>query len=1192
MTLREVTLEDKYTLESGYAFMTGIQALVRLPMVQRRRDLATGHNTAGFVTGYRGSPLGVLDQQMKRAQGLLQEHHVKFHTAVNEDLAATSLWGTQQANLHGEGKYDGVFGMWYGKGPGVDRSGDALRHANLAGTMPLGGVLALLGDDHTCESSTTCHQSEFAMMDAMIPVLNPSGVQEILDYGLIGWALSRYAGTWAALKCIHDTVESTASVEVDSSRLNILTPEDFVLPEGGLQIRLPDIPQAQERRLHEFKLPAVLAFARLNRLNRTVWDTPDAKLGIVSTGKSYMDVRLALEELGIDEAAAQRLGVRLFKVAMSWPLDPEGLREFAQGLDRIIVVEEKRGLIEPQLKDALYGMPDAPRIVGKHDESGAILFPSAMALDPNHIAVELGQRILEHANDENLQKRIAFIQKLMQPDLEPQALERLPYFCAGCPHNSSTLVPEGSRALSGIGCHFMAQWMDRRTAGYTQMGGEGSSWVGEAHFTKREHVFQNVGDGTYFHSGFLALRAAVAAEVNVTFKILFNDAVAMTGGQRVDGPLTVPRITQQVMAEGAKRVAVVTDEPEKYKQETGLAPDTQVYHRKQLDEVSREFREIPGTSVIVYDQTCAAEKRRRRKRGEFPDPQRRILINEAVCEGCGDCGVKSNCVAVLPLETELGRKRTIDQSACNKDYSCANGLCPSFVSVYGGRLRKSKPAATGTEAFGDLPTPERPSINGTYNIVVTGVGGTGVITVGALLGMAAHIEGKGIGIIDMIGLAQKGGAVLSHLRIAERPEDVHVPRVASGGADAIIGGDLVVTGGHKALSTVRKGHTRLVVNSYEMITGDFTKNADWLFPNLELKQGIEHAAGAEGTEFLDATRLATALLGDAIAGNLFLLGFAFQRGLIPLSGESLEQAIELNGVAVEMNQTAFLWGRRAAHDLGRVRKMAFADTVIPDEPMAPKSLDDLIVHRSGLLVEYQNETYAARYRDLVERVRQAESALGSKISGDSTVRAEPVEAQRSPPFDKLRTNDSLPLTEAIARYYFKLLAYKDEYEVARLYTNGEFFKKVEATFEGDYALQLHLAPPLWSKRDAISGEPTKQTYGPWMLKAMGLLAKFKFLRGTAFDLFGKTEERKLERQLIADYETLLTEILHRLSSGNHATAVELASLPEHIRGYDLVKQRSVEEVRARQQELLQQLRTGSRQSQTAEMVEASEPAVS
>ena len=1173
MTLRDVTLDDKYTLESGYAFMTGIQALVRLPMVQRRRDFAAGCNTAGFVTGYRGSPLGVLDQQMKRAQGLLEEHHVKFHTGINEDLAATSLWGTQQSNLHGEGKYDGVFGMWYGKGPGVDRSGDVLRHGNLAGTMPLGGVLALLGDDHTCESSTTCHQSEFAMMDAMIPVLNPSGVQEILDYGLIGWALSRYTGTWAALKCVHDTVESTASVDVDSSRLHIATPTDFMLPEGGLQIRWPDTPQEQERRLHEYKLPAVLAFARLNRLNRTIWDTPDAKLGIVSTGKSFMDVRLALEELGIGEARAQRLGLRLFKVALSWPLDPEGLREFAQGLDRIIIVEEKRGLIEPQLKGVLYGMPDAPRIVGKHDEFGALLFPSAMALDPNHIAVEIGQRILEYVADENLKTRIAFIQELMKPDLTPEPLVRLPYFCAGCPHNSSTVVPEGSRAIAGIGCHYMAQWMDRSTAGYTQMGGEGASWVGEAHFSKREHVFQNIGDGTYYHSGFLALRSAVAAEVNVTFKILFNDAVAMTGGQRMDGPLTVPRITQQVMAEGAKCVAVVTDEPEKYKHETGFADGTVVCHRKQLDEISRKFREVLGTSVIVYDQTCAAEKRRRRKRGEFPDPKRRILINEAVCEGCGDCGVKSNCVAVLPLETEFGRKRTIDQSACNKDYSCANGLCPSFVSVYGGRLQKSKPTTAGTAAFRDLPSPELPAINGTYNIVVTGVGGTGVVTVGALLGMAAHLEGKGIGILDMIGLAQKGGAVLSHLRIAERPEDVHVPRVAAGAADVIIGGDLVVSGGHKALSTVRKGHTRLVVNSYEMITGDFTKNADWFFPNLELKQGIEHAAGVENTEFLDATRLANALLGDAIAGNLFLLGFAFQRGLIPLSLESLEQAIELNGIAIEMNKTALLWGRRAAHDLGKVRKTAFAGAQVPDEPTAPKSLNELIDHRAQTLVAYQNQAYAKRYRSLVERVREAELALDAKDRGRDPLR-------------QSGSSSKQPLTEAVARYYFKLLAYKDEYEVARLFTNGDFLKKVEATFEGDYTLKLHLAPPLWSKRNPSTGEPLKQEYGPWMLKAMGLLAQLKFLRGTAFDLFGRTEERRLERQLSKDYEALLTEILHRLSSGNHATAVELASLPAHIRGYDLVKQRSVEEVKAKQQQLLQKLRAGTTQSQISEAVEA------
>ncbi len=1139
MTLRKVSLDDKYTLESGYAFLTGIQALVRLPMVQHRRDQAAGHHTAGFVTGYRGSPLGTLDQQMRKAQKLLEQHEVRFHPGVNEDLAATSVWGTQQAHLFGGQKYDGVFGMWYGKGPGVDRSGDALRHANLAGTMPLGGVLALLGDDHTCESSTTCHQSEFAMMDAMIPVLNPSGVQEILDYGLLGWALSRFSGTWASLKCIHDTVESTVSAEVNPDRVSIILPDDPAWSE--VHIRWPDTPQAQEQRLHEVKLPAVLAFARANALDQLVWPAPEASLGIVSTGKSFMDVRLALETLGLDEARARHLGVRLYKVALAWPLEPNGLRAFARGLRRVLVVEEKRGLLEPQIKEALYGLPEPPLVEGKQDASGRRLFPSTLSLDPNQIAIAIGERILEQAPDEALRARVEELRQALATELPADPMSRLPYFCAGCPHNTSTRVPEGSRALAGIGCHYMVQWMGRGTAGFTQMGGEGASWIGEALFSKTPHAFQNMGDGTYYHSGLLALRAAVAANVNVTFKILYNDAVAMTGGQPMDGPLTVPQMTQQVLGEGVRRAVVVTDEPEKYGSGSGLARGVTVHHRKELEALQREFQDLKGVTVIIYDQTCAAEKRRKRKRGEYPDPDRRIFINEAVCEGCGDCGVKSNCVAVLPLETELGRKRMIDQSACNKDYSCANGLCPSFVSVYGGTLRKRQAVQLG-DALPALPDPELPPIHGTYNIVVTGVGGTGVVTIGALIGMAAHLEGKGVGIIDMIGLAQKGGAVLSHLRVAERPEEVHVPRIAAGSADLILGGDLVVSGGSKALSTVQPGRTRMVVNSYEMVTGDFTRNADWLFPGMELKQNIEAVAGAEQTEFIDATRMATQLLGDAIGGNLFLLGFAFQRGRLPLSAESLETAIELNGVAVAMNLQAFQWGRHAAVHLGAVRKAAFAQE--QPSPPAPKSLEERIAHREQQLTAYQSRFYAQRYRKLVEQVRHAEQRLG---------------------------NDSTALTEAAARYYYKVLAYKDEYEVARLYTDGTFQKKLEETFEGTPDLRLHLAPPLWSRRDPQSGEPIKQTFGPWMFQAMKVLAAFKFLRGTPLDLFGRTEERQMERQLIRDYEARVARLLPKLTAESHATAVALLSLPEHIRGFDLVKKRHVAEVEAQEAQLWSQL---------------------
>ncbi|MEC9460871.1 MAG: indolepyruvate ferredoxin oxidoreductase family protein, partial [SAR324 cluster bacterium] len=750
MEKRSVSLDDKYTLRKGHAFMTGIQSLVRLPMVQRELDLKAGLNTAGYISGYRGSPLGGYDQQLERNKKLLVEFHVKFQPGVNEDLAATALWGTQQTELGGEGKYDGVFGIWYGKGPGVDRSGDVLRHANYAGTSKFGGVLALMGDDHTCESSTTCHQSELAMVDAMIPILNPSGVQEIIDYGIIGWKLSRYSGCWVGLKCVHDTVESTASINVDVDRIKIETPNNFNLPTDGLNIRFPDTPQAQEKRIHEYKIDAVRAFCRANKLDREVWQGGSAKIGIVTVGKSYLDTQLAFEELGIDETEAERLGVSLYKVAMPWPLEPQGILEFSKGLDLIIVVEEKRALIEPQIKEFLYDLSNRPKVIGKTDETGEPLFRTAGALDPNHIAVTIARRILAFRTDEKLTKRMQEMESRMDSSLLPKELMvRQPYFCSGCPHNTSTVVPEGSIAMAGIGCHYMAQWMERNTLGFTHMGAEGANWVGQSPFSTRKHIFQNIGDGTYFHSGIMAIRAAVSSGINITYKILFNDAVAMTGGQGFDGPMSVQSIIQQMFAEGAKQVTVVSDDPDKFTQSSGIPPNVKVYDRKELDFVQREMREIEGVTVLIYEQVCAAEKRRRRKRGMIPDPPRRIFINDDVCEGCGDCGVKSNCVSVLPLETQFGRKRVIDQSACNKDYSCVNGLCPSFVSVVGGEMRKNSPSVNTNDSWSSLPDPVLPKINGTYNIVLTGVGGTGLVTVGALLGMAAHIENRGVGILDM-----------------------------------------------------------------------------------------------------------------------------------------------------------------------------------------------------------------------------------------------------------------------------------------------------------------------------------------------------------------------------------------------------------------------------------------------------------
>ncbi|MGD8790328.1 MAG: indolepyruvate ferredoxin oxidoreductase family protein, partial [Burkholderiales bacterium] len=1098
-------------------------------------------------SGYRGSPLGAYDQQLWVAGKHLKDHNIVFQPGVNEDIAATAIWGTQQMGFHGKAKYDGVFGIWYGKGPGVDRTGDVFRHANLAGTHPRGGVLVLMGDDHTCESSTTAHQSEYALVDAMIPILNPAGVQELLDYGLIGWALSRYSGCWVGLKSMKDTIDASATVDVSPERVRIITPTDFVMPDGGVHIRFPDHPLEQEARLHKVKLAAVHAFARANKLDKVVTDSPNARLGIATCGKSFMDVRQALQYLGIDDAEAQRLGLRIYKVAMTWPLEPEGARRFAQGLEKIIVVEEKRGLIESQLKEVLYGLDDMPQIVGKRDELGKELFQSNAALDPNEIAIAIGRRVLEHANDQQLAARVDKQEQLENRAPEKPAMERTPYFCSGCPHNTGTRVPEGSVALAGIGCHFMAQWMDRRTAGYTQMGGEGGSWMGEAHFVETPHVFQNIGDGTYYHSGLLALRAAVASGVNMTYKILFNDAVAMTGGQHVDGPLTVPQITRQVSAEGARKVVVVSDEPEKYGPNPGFAEGVEVYHRDDYERVQKEIRNVPGISVIVYDQTCAAEKRRRRKRKQFPDPAKRVVINELVCEGCGDCGVKSNCVSVVPLQTEFGRKRMIDQSACNKDYSCVKGFCPSFVTVHGGQLKKGKAAPVGENVdtlFPAVPEPDMPALDSAYGILVNGIGGTGVVTIGAILGMAAHLEGKAFSALDMAGLAQKGGAVWSHLQIAARPEDIRTARLGSGGARAMVGCDFVTSASEKSMDMLQNGVSRAVVNLHQQMTGDFTRNLDMKFPADALKRTISKGVGEENARFVEATRIATALMGDSIATNMFMLGLSYQLGLIPVSSEAINKAIELNGAAVKMNQAAFLWGRRAAVDPAAVERLIAPKTATADNAGLSRTLDEIIKRRVEFLTGYQDAAYAQRYKALVERVRDAETATGK--SG---------------------------LAEAVARYYFKLLAYKDEYEVARLYTDGKFREKIASMFEGEYKLHFHLAPPLFAKRNPESGELMKSEYRSWVFAAFRLLAKLKFLRGGALDVFGYTKERRTERALISGYETIIEEVLRSLTAENHDLAVRIAGIPEEIRGFGHVKERNLEVARANQAQLLESFRS-------------------
>jgi indolepyruvate ferredoxin oxidoreductase len=1146
-----VTLDDKYALESGRVFLTGTQALVRLPMMQRRRDEAAGLNTACFISGYRGSPLGALDQQLWHAKPFLQKHHIHFQPGVNEDLACTALWGTQQINLFPGSKHDGVFGMVYAKGPGIDRSGDALRHANLAGTDPNGGVLVLAGDDHTSKSSTTAHQTEFAFVDAMIPVLNPSGVQEFLDLGVFGWALSRYSGCWVAFKVVAETVDTSASVYVDPHRVQITIPDDFEMPPGGLGIRWPDGWLDQEERLHRYKLYAALAFARANKLNKTVIDSPKRRFGIVTCGKSYLDVRQALDDLGIDDAYAAEIGLSVYKAGMTWPLERDGVRNFAEGLEEILVIEEKRALMENQLKEQLYNWRAdvRPVVNGKFDENRNRILPSNGELTPAQIARVIAQRIKRFHTSERIEQRVAFLENQERALAGRSAgIVRTPYFCSGCPHNTSTKVPEGSRALAGIGCHYMAQWMDRETATYTHMGAEGVPWVGQAPFTETQHVFANLGDGTYFHSGLLAVRMAVAAGVNITYKILFNDAVAMTGGQPHDGPLTVPMITHQLRGEGIATIVVVTDEPEKYGSDAGMASGVTVHHRGELDAVQRTLRETPGATVLIYDQTCAAEKRRRRKRGLYPDPPKRAFINELVCEGCGDCSAKSNCLSVVPVETEFGRKRMIDQSSCNKDFSCVNGFCPSFVTVHGGAPKRGlkRGEKDGPDLFEALPDPALPGLAAPYGILVTGVGGTGVVTVGALLGMAAHIEGKGVAVLDMIGLAQKGGAVVTHVRIAERPEDIHAVRLASGGARLIIGCDNVVSAAQDSLSKVRPGETVAAINTHETVTGDFTRNPDYVFPAHRVHAAIEETVGADRTHFVEATELATALLGDSIATNLFMLGYAYQKGFVPVSEQAILQAIELNGVAVSMNQRAFSWGRRAGHDLAAVRRIALPDRMPAESAADPADrLRNAMQARMDYLTQYQNARYARRYADLVDKART-------------------VQATRTP--------RDTTLTEAVARYYFKLLAYKDEYEVARLHADPEFMRKIADTFEGDIKLRFHLAPPLLARRDPVSGELLKREYGGWMLNAFRLLAKFKALRGTPLDPFGHTQERKDERALIARYEATVAELLENLTPANQALAAEIASLPEQIRGFGHVKLRAMKRVAAREAELLDAFR--------------------
>ena len=1176
--LETVTLDDKYALDYGRAFMSGVQALVKLPMLQRLRDQQVGKNTAGFISGYRGSPLGGYDQALVKAEKYLKTQNIIFQPGVNEELAATALWGTQQLGFAppGSNKFDGVFGIWYGKGPGVDRCSDVFKHANMAGTTPWGGVIAVAGDDHISKSSTAAHQSDHIFKACGTPVFFPSTVQEILDLGIHAFALSRFSGVWSGMKTIQEIVESSATAMIDPHRVQIKIPTDFQMPLGGLHIRWPDHALDQEARLFHYKWYAALAYIRANRLNYNVIEGQKDRLGLIASGKAFNDTRQALLDLGLDDATCQQVGIRLHKVSVVWPLEAQLTREFATGLQEILVIEEKRQVIEYQLKEELYNWRAdvRPNVLGKFNE-GAGDFSGGEWSNPNPTAntllranADLSPAIIARAIAQRLKKlgvsadigaridtQLAILEakqsamQVIELGGGPSA-ERQPWFCSGCPHNTSTKVPEGSRAMAGIGCHFMTIWMDRATVGFTQMGGEGVPWVGQQPFSHDQHMFANLGDGTYFHSGMLAVRQSIAAGVNITYKILYNDAVAMTGGQQVgerpEGH-SVVQIAQSMRAEGAVKIIIVTDEPEKYETVTGLPDGVAIEHRDELDRIQREFREIKGTTVIIYDQTCATEKRRRRKRGTLVDPAKRVVINELVCEGCGDCGVQSNCLSVEPLETEFGRKRQINQSTCNKDYSCVKGFCPSFVTVEGGQLKK-KAKGKGPSPFemGVLPEPVPPILAGVWGIVVAGVGGTGVITIGQLLGVASHLEGKGIVTQDAGGLAQKGGATWSHVLIGASQEAIRTTRVSMAAADLIIGCDPIVAANKETMMRMRAGRTHVALNSNATPTAAFVKNANWVNPSDACVHEVVQAVGLDAVGAFNADAAASQLMGDTIYTNPMLLGYAWQKGWIPLSHASLTRAIELNAVAVEQNKTAFEWGRRAAHDAG-----AFQSLLNPGQVMAftkRSSVDELIAKRVAFLTDYQNATYAQDYADFVQKVRQVDESMGGK---------------------------SLALTQAVARYLFKLMAYKDEYEVARLHTDARFHAKINAMFEGDFKVHYHLAPPLIAKKNA-RGELLKQQFGPWMLTVFKVLARFKGLRGTALDLLGRTEERRTERALIAEYRAALDEILVGLTGvdreGRYAVALEIARIPEQIRGFGHVKERNLQAARQNWAALVTQFR--------------------
>jgi len=1118
-------LEDRYTQEKGRVFMTGTQALVRAVLDQARRDRASGLNTAGFISGYRGSPLGALDLELWKAKDRLDAARIEFLPAVNEDLAATAVLGSQQVETNPKREVEGVFGLWYGKGPGVDRSGDALKHGNAYGSSPHGGVLVVAGDDHGCVSSSMPHQSDVAFMSWFMPTLNPASVSEYLAFAEYGYALSRFSGMWVGFKAISETVESAASVDIPAPRA-FETP-DFTPPPGGLHYRWPDLPGPQIEERMEAKKHAVLAFAEANPVDRHIYDVKDARFGIVTTGKAHLDLMEALRLLGIGEAECRKLGIDIYKVGMVWPLARRAALDFVKDKQEVLVIEEKRGIVESQFKEYFYDWPGHKphAMVGKRDEDGERLVPWTGELSPRLLLPVVARRLEGIFPGSGFIARAENILAAPAITLQVEGATRTPYFCSGCPHNTSTKVPEGSEALAGIGCHFMASWMDRNTTSLIQMGGEGVNWAASSLFTGKNHVFQNLGEGTWYHSGSMAVRQAIAAKANITFKILYNDAVAMTGGQPVDGPVSVQAIAHASRAEGVERIALVSDHPDKF-QPGELPAATTIHHRRELDAVQRELREVKGVSILIYEQTCATEKRRRRKRGQMEDPKKFVVINDLVCEGCGDCSVESNCLSVEPLETEFGTKRKINQSSCNKDFSCVNGFCPSFVTVEGAtRKKRSGMEFDLTRLAGDLPDPEPAALDRPFDLMITGVGGTGVVTVGALITMAAHLEGKGSSVLDFTGFAQKFGPVLSYVRLASAPDAIHQVRIDRGAADALIGCDIVVSSSPKASASYRPG-MRAVVNLAEMPTGDIVRKRDASLHVDQRLAAIEGVTGKDALAAMDANRLSEKLMGDTVFANVMMLGFAWQKGLVPVSLNALTQAIVLNGVAIEKNHRAFLIGRLAAEKPDALKGL------LDPKSQADGTLDEIVTRREAFLTDYQNAAYAARYRHLVDRVRAAEAPFGSDA-----------------------------VSRAVARSLFKLMAYKDEYEVARLHTQTGFSARIAEEFEGDYRIVHHLAPPFLASGTDARGRPLKREFGPWVRLPFRMLARMKRLRGTAFDPFGRTAERRMERELIGWYEAHVEKALAQLDTGNAATLAETLALPMQIRGYGPVKEEAAKRIR-------------------------------